>query len=514
MNFKVQPWQHQLTAIQRAERLPWYALFFEMGAGKTMTAINILRAKMNAEKRVFRTIVFAPPIVLPNWREEFLRHSNISPDLITILNQGGEKRLKLFQENAYKDGLPVPHFFITNYESLTMGGRVEKQGARSTYIPGPLFRAMLEWAPEAVVPDECHRVKSYSAQRSKNLEKLTNPKGAPRPTVLLLSGSPVLNSPMDLFQQFKIMDGGKNFGHNFFVFRGRYFEDKNAGMLKNKATAQRYFPKWAIKTGAEEEISKIVSQNGMRVTKLECMDLPDETLTTIKVGMAPQQAKNYKEMKNDLIAFLGSNVATAQLAIVKALRLMQITSGFLSLDGDGSEQDPENVVYQKTPKEEALRELLEELTPGSKVLVWAVWRENYKTIRKICEDLGVGYVEVHGGISRSKQSEAVEKFNNDSSVRVWIGHPGSGGIGVNLVGKPGTPDRCAYSIYYSRTFSLEQWLQSRARNHRGGQTEKVTHYDLVCEQTIDEAVQVKLANKLDMSNNILTNLSQVLRGEP
>lgn len=477
MDYKIPPWKHQLVAIDRAKALPYFALFFEMGAGKTMTAINILRHKMSPLGRYLKTIIFCPPIVVPNWKAEFLMHSKIPEDRLVLLDGSGKDRIEQFKAHAYKDSVPRPAFFVTNYEALLMK---------------ELYAEFLKWKPEALVFDESHRLKNFKAARSKLAEKLANPKG-PKPLTYLLSGSPVLNSPMDLFYPFLIMDGGATFGANFFIFRARYFMDKNAGMPK-----ERYFPDWVVRPGAIDEINRLIFQYGMRVTKAECLDLPDELSVTVKCKMTAAQAKNYKEMKQDFITFVGDNSASATLAIVKALRLMQITSGFLALNPTGEENDAAKVVYPGTPKEENLKLLLEELTPHSKVIVWAVWKENYAVIKRVCEELSIECVEVHGGVPRGKQDLAVERFKNDSRVRVFIGHPGSGGIGINLTCAP-------YSIFYSRTFSIEHWLQARARNHRGGQTEKVTHYDLVCEETIDVLVQEKLASKFKMSEELMDN---------
>lgn len=484
MEFLIPPWKHQLLAIDKAKGLPWYALFFEMGAGKSGAVINILRHKMNGAKRLLRTIVLCPPIVVPNWKDEFALHSRIPQERVVLLNGSGKERIREFRNAAYqKDPItgqmaPAPAFFVTNYESLLMGD---------------LFKEFQKWQPEALVFDESHRLKNYKAKRSKLAEQLANPKGAKKPLCYLLSGSPVLNSPMDLFHQFLIMDGGATFGRNFFVFRARYFIDKNAGMPK-----QRYFPNWVVAPGAVEEINRLIFKAGMRVTKEECLDLPEEVSVTIKCGMTPEQAKNYKEMKQDFITFVGDQAASANLAIVKALRLMEITSGFLPLSGTGQEGEEAKLIYKGTPKEEALRELLEELTPHSKVIVWCVWKENYGTVRRVCEELGVEAVEVHGGVCRARQDENLKRFKEDPKVRVFLGHPGSGGIGIDLTCAP-------YSIFYSRTFSLEHWLQARARNHRGRQTNKVTHYNLVCENTIDALVQNALVQKQDLSDKLLNH---------
>ncbi len=479
MNFLIEPWKHQLEAIGRASEpdVPNFAFFFEMGAGKTATAINTLRFKFNQSKRVMRTLILCPPIVIPNWRAEWLKNSKIEPGKIVLLTGPGSKRARLFEEKAWYKGEPVGTIFVTNYESLLM----------------PELCALFhKWRPDVLVLDESHRCKDSKTKRTKAAIKLSDLASHK----YLLSGSPVLNTPMDLFSQFRILDGGKTFGQNFFAFRATYFRDANSGMPRD-----RYFPKWELMAGALEAINAKIKPVSMRVLKTECLDLPPLIRQTISVGMTPAQAKIYEDMKRDFVAFMGQDkTVVATLAITKALRLQQIASGFANT------VEGQTVSIGSTPKMDALKELLAELTPAHKVLVWAVWKENYEQIRKVCEDLGLPFVEVHGDVAQGDKYKNVDAFNNDPKVRVLIGHPGSGGIGINLVA-------ASYSIFYSRNFSLEHSLQAEARNHRGGSEihEKITRIDLVCENTIDELVTEKLANKIEISDKVLRDLSLLLK---
>lgn len=489
MDFLIKPWAHQLKAIGLAAQLPYYGLFFEQGAGKTSTAINISRVKFAENKRLLRAIVFGPPIVVNNWRDEWIMHSKIKPFDIVPLIGSGAKRFRTFNDKAFgTNGELLPKIFLTNYEALSMDN---------------LFAAFQKWEPEELIFDESHRLKNFKAKRSKLAEELSNPLGKKRPYSYILSGTPILNSPLDIFQQFLILDGGATFGRNYFAFRARYFRDRNAGMPK-----ERYFPKWEVMNeefdgfDALGEISKLMATCSMRVEKKDCMDLPPEIHQIVKVGMTDEQARLYKEMKNDFITFLADKACTATIAITKALRLMQISSGFVAVKATDTNELCEAVSIKKTPKQEALKAMLEDLCENNKVLVWAVWKENYKQIREVCDELGLAYVEVHGGISAANKQANVDAFKTDPKVKVFIGHPGSGGIGINLIVAP-------YSIFYSRTFSLENWLQARARNHRGGSEihDKIVHYDLVCENTIDELVVKKLALKIEVSDKVLGDLS-------
>lgn len=484
MEFLIPPWQHQLETIEKAKSTEHWGLIWEPGTGKTGTTVNILRTKFNTHKRILRTLILCPLIVVRNWKDEFAKHSKLDPNLIVPLDSAGPKRLALFKENAWNpDGSPRGAIFVTNYEAIV--------------VMKNLYEELLKWAPEVLVADESHKLKDIQSKRTKQAIKIVDGEvlrgggGFKRPPVryrYVLTGTPVLNSPMDLFSQYRVLDGGKTFGKNFYIFRSEYFYDKNAAFKGRNA----YFPDWQIKAGALEKINAKIYQYASRVLKYQCLDLPPLVKQVIKVGMTPEQTKAYSEMKKDFLTFIGEKAVVAELAITKALRLLQISSGYVKFE------DGDTKSFASTPKMEALREYLEVLTPTNKVLVWAVFKENYAQIRRVCEELKIKYVEVHGEIPNKEKFEAVDRFNNDISVRVFIGHPGSGGIGINLIA-------ASYSIFYSRTFSLEQDIQAEARNYRGGSEihEKVTRIDLVTQDTIDELVVQALASKQTISEELL-----------
>lgn len=443
-----------------------------MGAGKTATAINILRGWYAKRGHLLRTLVLGPPIVVENWKREFKVHSKVGHRVVCLTGAGFNRR----QVFAAADPESI---FVTNYEALLMP---------------ELFEDLQRWEPEAIVFDESHKLKSLQAKRTKLAIKLAD-KARYR---LILTGTPILNSPMDVFAQFRVMDGGATFGKNFFVFRAQYFHDKNAAMPRDK-----YFPNWVPRPNALSELHHKIAPVSMVVKKAECLDLPPLVRKTAFVELSKDQAKLYNAMKKDFIAYMNDKACVAQLAITKALRLQQIVSGFVTLEEEGGERS--NVPIKDNPRAIALRDLLEELTPDHKCLVWAVFKENYRTVRRVCEELGVELVEVHGGVGEKARQEAVDRFQSDKNVRVFLGHPGSAGIGINLVAS-------SYAIFYSRTFSLEQDLQAEARNHRGGSEihERITRIDLVAKGTIDEAITEKLAAKVDVSDKVLRDIARCL----
>jgi len=209
------------------------------------------------------------------------------------------------------------------------------------------------------------------------------------------------------------------------------------------------------------------------------------------VTLSPEQTRAYNDMKKEFLVFVESGVAVAQLAITKALRMQQIMSGFLKLE-DGTIHR-----FEKNPRASALNDLIEDIAPNHKVIVWSIFHEDHEVVKEACRKAKVNFAELTGLVS-DKQTE-IDRFQNDESCRVMIASQAAGGTGVNLTA-------ASYMIYYSRGYSLEHDLQSEARAYRGGSERhsSITRIDLIAENTIDVAVLNALAGKKDLSTDILT----------
>lgn len=468
-------WEHQKRAIERG-REESLALFFEVGTGKTRATCEIIQNHF--ARGAGRCLIFAPPVVLENWRREFLKFTDIPDTDLFVLYGAGKKR----EEELKRLQGQTRYIVITNYESVLMP---------------KLFAEMAASPFDILVCDESQRVKSASAKRTKRVLALSQN----IPFKYLLSGTPVLNSPMDLFSQYQIMLGGFPYYHyefqkkteekrlinNFYFFRNKFFYDKNAGMPKHV-----HFPQWVLKPTSVEEINRTVNETSIHVKKKDCLDLPPFIRTRRDVEMTPEQQKCYDEMMQDFITFIDDKACVASLALTKALRLMQIVSGFMTLE-DGRIHG-----FHKNKRQEALYDLLEELTPEHKVIVWSVWKENYQAIRNVCNDLKLRYAELHGGITQPDKVKEIDRFNNDPEFRVLIANQSAGGVGVNLIASD-------TSIYYSRDYRLESDVQSEARNYRAGSEihPTVTRIDLVTPNSIDEIVLKRLEGKMAMGEELL-----------
>lgn len=468
-------WDHQLKAIQRTKAMEHFALFFETGTGKTRTCIEIIRGKNLQNGGMLKVLILTPQVVTFNWKKEFAMFApEILPSQVMVLHGSGKDRLKMLEQ--------TPSYFVVicNYETLQME---------------QVFEFLKGWKPEVVVADESHRIKNPRAMRTKRAIVLSDTARFR----YILTGTPILQDQADLFSQYLFLDKGKLFGKNQFVFRHKYFTDANE-KLRAKAPHVTW-PKWVPKKSSAEELREKVMSIAMEVKKSECLDLPPYIRQVIEVGMTKKQAKAYKEMKDDYITFIGSKAFTAQLAITKSLRLQQIVSGFLMGEAEGEayksvfEPDPGE---KWTPREKALLELLEDITPNHKVIVWACWRANHDSIRRLLLQSGIGHVELLGDMSATGRDKSIQAFREDPETRVLLGSQAAGGIGINLV-------EASYTIYFSRGFSLEHDVQSEARNYRGGSEvhEKITRIDLCTAGTIDETVTKALAAKQEVSDQII-----------
>jgi len=462
-------WKHQVKEIEEAKNMDQRLLLWEPGTGKTFTTISIIMDRYAKSGRM-KTLIITPSATLYNWKNEFRLGSDLPEDEVHVIDGTAAKRLKKCKAIKY-----AKHVAIINYEAL---------GTKA------IMDFFVEWQPDIIVMDEIHYIKSYKSARAKNVTKLCKT----AKYKYGLSGTIILNTEMDLFQPFLALDGGKRFGTNFFKFRLRFFYDKKA----HAPQAVRFGGDWHVKQSMLPVMHKNIYEIASRVKKDECLDLPPLIEKTHYVKLGKEQQRIYNDMKKQYIAFLdenatiGDDAAVADTALEKMLRLQQIVSGYVKTDkGD-------IIDLKENPRLDAVEHYLTELTPEHKVILWCSYRHDYKTLSKLCEKLKIKHTFITGAQSAKQKHESMEAFRNRQDVRVIIANRRAGGTGVNLV-------EASYSIVYSRNFSLEEELQSQARNYRGGSEmhERITKIDIVGAGTIDEHVIKSLRNKEEIGEKIL-----------
>jgi SNF2 family DNA or RNA helicase len=490
-------WKHQQEAVDFALKQRDFAFLHGLGSGKTGTMITTLRYKFGEAGRVRKTLIISPLITLGNWGREFGEFSRIpGRDIIVLNKRTGGQKVKQFTDavTGLTGALDRDKIIICNYEMMQNTAFVE---------------AVLKWQPEILVLDEAHRVRNHKGKRARVVRQISM-KCAHR---YLMTGSPILNDCQDVFYPYLIMDQGKTFGDNYYAFQGKYFQDLNGGWKGN----QNYFPDYAERPEMFPELQQKMyfypdgTRKAHRILTKDCVDLPPLVRVKVPLTMGTEQAKVYKEMRDQYLTYVrdiktkGMPLAVvANLAITKALRLQQIASGFVKAE-DGQEYP----IGEEHPRLDALRDILETTAcprvDPVKVIVWACFKHNHLEIAKLCQELKLEYRLLNGDVSAKDKEKNMQEFRELAHVKVMIANQQAGGIGVNLVEAP-------VAVYYSRNFSLEQDLQSEARNYRGGSNihDKVTRIDLVMQDSIDELVASALAGKQNLAELILNLVEEGL----
>jgi len=456
-------WKHQEVGVEKAKELDFFAFFFEQGCGKSRTLIEVLLQKYEKEGRILRTLIVCPDIVVTNWVDEFKKHAEVTSCFVIPLVGTGKERLDAL------NSAPHNSIFVCNYQ---------------TFLMKELVLAFKKLGLEAFVLDESHKIKSYNSKTTKNV--LAVSKGAKYR--YCLSGTPVTNSEFDIYPQSQFLDGGAALGENFFIFRNKYFVDKNRNMKRSN-----YFPKWEIKEGAKEEIKARMAPYCMRVEKADCLDLPPVITQVVDVELSEWQGRMYKSLEKDMVATFGDSVVMSDMALTNIIRMQQVVSGFcVDTLGRHSRMDGN--------RETVLKELLQSIPAPHKVIIWAVFKQNYYDIRRVLKELDLDFVELTGETPANYRDKYVERFRTEPHCRVMMANPKAAGIGINLV-------EAAYSIRYSRGYSLEDQLQSDARNHRAGSEmhQQIVRIEMLTRGTIDEVIYNALAGKKQIGPAIINH---------
>lgn len=461
--FKTTLWEHQTNALQKILNGDVRYLEHDPGTGKTATGLRLITALSNKKKTVPSVLIICPKSVMIGWKEQAEMHCD--PRIagqFTLIR--GDRRVKIRQLDDPKR----TKILVVNYELF------------SSSVSDLLGKISFD----LVIIDEAHRCKEPTGKRRLLIQRLCDKAGMK----LLLSGTPVLNDATDLWGQLRLIGPDKVVDKNFFAWRARWFLDINAP-FKNKLW---YYPKWELRTERLIEFQESIAPVMHKARKEECLDLPPFVRVEVPLEMARPEWLLYHQMETEFIASLDNGLdCTAQLAITQCLRLQQITAGIFAGDGGETRDIP-------TPKLEALEDMLQDLCPKHKVIVWCNFIPAYRRIARVVENRDLRFVSIIGGQSDKERDEAIRAFSTDSSVSVCIANQAAGGVGLNL-------QAASISIFYSKNFDRGLDAQAEARCYRAGSEihKSVTRYDLLVRNTIDERIHQALKNKDSLAKMIL-----------
>ena len=482
---KTRGMRHQIAALQRMHGRDAYALFMEQGTGKTWTLLADAE-QLYARGEIDGMLVIAPNGVHTNWVLREIPAHMTGAIVARAWRSGASKRHLRDLEALFaprEKGSPVPlRVLAMNIDAvITKAGQAfAERFLRAT-------RAM-------IVVDESSRIKNPSSERTRALMRLRSLAEVAR----IASGTPVTQSPIDVFAQMEFLESGLLGTTSYRAFVAEYAEllDPSSHMMlalarKNPRAAHAQIfargPDGAPKWRNLEKLQRLLEPHSFRVLKRECLDLPEKIFKTITFELDAAQQKAYTRMQEDLRIELPDHTELAVSQLGAIVKLQQITSGFVNTS-DGA-----MAVSQENPRLRALLDLLED-NPGP-VIVWARFREELDAIARALVDARVSAVQYHGGVNARDREAAVDAFQNNQA-RVFLGQPQSGGIGLTLTAAETV-------IYYSNDFNLETRLQSEDRAHRIGTRRNVVYIDIAAEGTIDEKIASVLQRKQRLAAKVL-----------
>tara|TARA_R110000803_G_scaffold40588_2_gene87434 strand:- start:2424 stop:3854 length:1431 start_codon:yes stop_codon:yes gene_type:complete len=464
--FKTKPYAHQLTALEKSWNKESYAYFMEMGTGKTKVLIDNM-AMLYDKGAINGALIVAPKGVIGTWyNQEIPTHLPDHINNVSVLWQSNINKTQQEKLNTLFETGEDLHILIMNVEAFSTD-------------KGKTFAAkFLRTHKTLTAIDESTVIKNPKAKRTKNILALADLCKYRR----IMTGSPVTKNPLDLYSQCNFLDPFLLNFQSYFAFRNRYAEMKTLHMHGRQIQIVNGFKNLS-------ELSDKLKGFSYRVLKEDCLDLPPKIWTKRHITLTSEQAKVYKQMKEQALAVLKGKQVTSVSALTQLMRLHQITCGHFAAD-DGSVQQIKNNRLSE------LMDVLEE-TEG-KAIIWAHYQHDIKNIvKEIGKVHGPGSVVTYYGLTpQNERQDNIKQFQSNDEVRFLIGTPATGGYGITLT-------QANTVIYYSNGYDLEKRLQSEDRAHRIGQKKSVTYVDIMAEDTVDEKIVKALRKKINIASEVM-----------
>jgi SNF2 family DNA or RNA helicase len=468
--FKTKPFKHQSKALRDSWNKEYYALFMEMGTGKSKVAIDTMGA-LYTEGKLNAALIISPKGVYDNWVQGEIP-THLSDQIETNIVRWQPSSAQWFQKQMRTlvfekfNGLKI---FVMNTEALST-----PRGDRAA------FNFLEANRENIVIVDESTSIKNRSANRTKNIMQLQGLSKYRR----ILTGSPVTRSPMDLYSQCMFLSVQALNFKSFFAFQNRY------ALVQKRTMGPRSFNE-IVGYRRLDELNKKLERFSNRVLKEECLDLPDKMYTKRLVPLSEEQNKSYKEMKRLALTKLhNGELATTQSVLTQIMRLQQICCGHI-------QDDEGNLVSFANGRLKELLDICEEVQ--GKAIIWATFTYDIQQIAKALRDrFGPEAVATYyGETPQEERQEIVRRYQDlEDPLRFFVGQPRTGGYGITLTAANTV-------IYYSNSYDLEIRLQSEDRAHRIGQTNKVTYVDIISPDTVDEKIVKALKEKINLAQQVL-----------
>ena len=526
---KTKPYAHQVAAFNRHKDSEYFALFMDMGTGKTKIGIDIASYKFLSGD-IDAVLVIAPNHVHIQWiNEQFPIHCNVSY-FPFIWEQ------KNFTSMKYK--LQLGSFIEDKMDSLKVFACNVEAFQASTFLT--FSNMFLRENRTMVILDESTRIKNPDARRTKKI--LPMHRAAAR---CILTGTPTAKSPLDIFAPFNFLKD------DYFQMPWNSFKSRYQVLIKDRASHHRRgineydfqrvksaIANWkgrgdmfdcysdvadqlgmsardvrflaaqerASSYRDEDQLRDIIAPDTFSIKKEDCLDLPEKIYEKIFVDMSVDQKKAYDHLAMWYHAEMEETGAVLDVRGTLALlvRFTQICGGFFpqkTMDDDVTTLIP----FKKNPKLQTLLDDVEENCNDKQFIVWACYQAEIRAITKALQDAGYVVDTYYGPDSLEKRQQTIAKFAS-GEIQVMVANNTVAGYGLNL-------QFCSYQYFYSNNFRTEARLQAEDRTHRIGQKYTCVYKDILVNKSVDIVIHAVIRAGKELNDYFKnTDLEDVLDG--
>lgn len=315
---------------------------------------------------------------------------------------------------------------------------------------------------QCMIVDESSVMKNMQAQITLDLLSMIDV----IPRRYVLSGTPNPNDNLELFPQMKFVMPDL-FGNSFYGWQASYFHQD--------MTDPHH---WYQTQEDKDKLFNRLSEGSIFLKKEDCVDLPPKIFEIRNYELLKNQRQYYQDMIHNIKDNI-NNWSKFEFT-AKLMKLREICSGFVI-------DKQEEVISFETAKDKLLKDCLDEIVQSEPIIVWCQFRYEIEKLAKQFNGVGLA--------SQTKDRNQIIRDFKDGKIKLLFTHP-------KLLGKGLTFTNCTYNIYYSMSFSYEEFRQSQDRIHRIGQENKCTYIILQGIGTIEQRVYDCLKRKANIVDEL------------
>jgi len=317
-----------------------------------------------------------------------------------------------------------------------------------------------QFDPELIILDEAHYVSNGQASRT----KLVNSFSKKSKYLWLLSGTPMTNRPMNYFNLLSLIESPV--AQNWMAYAIRYCQGYQFKAGNRKV--------WNV-TGASnlEELRDRTSKQFLRRLKTDVLDLPDKIITPVYLRV---KSKEYENLMGEYYDWYDKNPNESSSLTVQFSKLMKVRQIIAEEKIKDTIEIAENILEQ-----------------GKKLIIFTNFTD---TLNKLMEHFGKIAVKLDGSTSKPNRQHAVDQFQENDKIKVFVGNIIAAGVGITLTSAEAV-------IFNDLSFVPGHHSQAEDRAYRYGQKNSVSIYYPLFENTIEGVIY-------DMVNEKKKNIETVM----